>query len=91
MICQNDGEEAKSISLTKRPRLKFWKFLGGEGSSKTPWNGKSWGVGDVNQKVFRGGGGGGGGMDVFWNHTLPAFESLHFLKSGKKRLLFWVC
>ena len=90
MICQNDGEEAKSISLTKRyifikvnlnvfivvikfyriyvtnlvftfsfykyknhfefprvvrsPRLKFCKFLGGGGSSKTPWNGKYWTV-----------------------------------------------
>ena len=103
MICQNDGEEAKSISLTKRytfnkvnlnvfsvvikfyriyitnlvftfsfykyknhfefprvvrsPRLKFWKFLGGGGSSKTPCNGKSWGVGGANQNVFCGGGG----------------------------------
>ena len=101
MICQNDGEEAKSISLTKHynifikvnlnafsvvikfyriyvtnlvftfpfykyknhfefprvvrsPRLKFWKFLGGGGSSKTPWNRKSWGWGGANQNVFRG-------------------------------------
>ena len=112
ILCPNDGEEPKSMSLTKRyifiklnltvfsvvikfyriyvtklvftfsfyqyknhfeiprvvrsPRLKFWKFLGGEGgSSKTPWNGKSWGWGGANQKVFR-----GGGMDIFWNHTL---------------------
>ena len=97
MICHNDGEEAKSISLTKRyifikvnlnvfsvvikfyhiyvtnlvltfsfyncknhfefrrvvksPQLKFCKFLGGgAGSSKTPWNGKSWGVRGANQK-----------------------------------------
>ena len=30
---------------------------GEEGSSKTPWNGKSWGWGGANQRVFRGGGG----------------------------------
>ena len=32
---------------------------------RPPWNGKSWGVGGANQRVFR-----GGGMDIFWNHTL---------------------
>ena len=31
--------------MVRSPRLKFWKFLGGGGSSKTPWNGKSRGVG----------------------------------------------
>ena len=30
---------------------------GGRGSSKTPWNGKSGGMGVANQKVFHGGGG----------------------------------
>jgi len=97
MICQNDGKEAKSISLKRYtfikvnlnvfsvviksyriyvtnlvftfsfykyinhfefsrvvriPRLKFWKFLGGGGSSKTPWNGKSWGVGGCKSKCL---------------------------------------
>ena len=37
--------------VVRSPRLKFWKFLGGGGSSKTPCNGKSWG-GGANQKVF---------------------------------------
>jgi len=112
MICQNDAEEAESISLTKHyifikvnlnvfsivikfyriyvtdlvftfsfckyknhfefprvkrsPQLKFWKFLGGGGLSKTPWNGKSWGVGGEIKKSSVG----GKAMDIFWNHTL---------------------
>ena len=101
MTCQNDGEEAKSISLTQHytftkvnlnvfsvvikfnriyvnnlvftfsfykyknhfefprvvriPRLKSGNSWGEGGSSKTPWNRKSWGVGGANQNVFRGG------------------------------------
>ena len=48
------------------PRLKILKIPGGgEGHQRPPWNGKSWGVGGANQRVFR-----GGGMDIFWNHTL---------------------
>ena len=52
----------------RRPHLKIREIPGGEGgSSKTPLNGKPWGVGGgANQRVFRG----GGGMDIFWNHTL---------------------
>ena len=102
MICQNDGEEAKSISLTKRyifikvnlnvfivvikfyriyvtnlvftfsfykyknhfefprvvrsPRLKFWKFLGGGGSWKTPLERKILGGGGVQIKMSSVGG-----------------------------------
>ena len=109
MICQNDGEEAKSISLTKRytfikvnlsvfsvvikfyciyviflvftfsfykyqnhfefprvirsPRLKFWKFLGGGGSLKTPLEWKILGGGGLQIKMSFVGG--GGGMDIF--------------------------
>ena len=45
---------------------KFWKFLRGRGSSKTPPGTENpGGRGGANQKVFR-----GGGMDIFWNHTI---------------------
>ena len=56
------------------PRLKILEIPGGRGggSSKTPWNGKSWGVGGANQKVFR-----GGGMDIFWNHTMFMAVQVH--------------
>ena len=47
--------------------LKILEIPGGEGgSSKTPLNGKSWGVGGVQIKESSR----GGGMDIFWNHTL---------------------
>jgi len=123
MICQNDGEEAKSISLTKRyifikvnlnvfivvikfyriyvtnlvftfsfykyknhfefprvvrsPRLKFWKFLGGGGSSKTPLERKILGGGGVQIKMSSV----GGGMDIFWNHTLKTASIAQFMTS----------
>ena len=38
-------------------------------SSRTPWKGNYWGVGDENQKILR------GGMDIFWNHTI--LQKLH--------------
>ena len=51
----------------RSPRLKILKIPGGRGggSSKTPWNGKSWGVGGgCKSKSLP-----WKGMDIFWNHT----------------------
>ena len=41
------------------------------GSSKTPWNGKSWGVGVQIKRVFR-----RRGMDIFWNFTFTRLNNL---------------
>ena len=61
----------------RSPHFKILEIPGGRGgSSKTPWNGKSWGVGGANQRVFR-----GGGMDIFWNHTLNFIMILIFGRS----------
>ena len=60
----------------RSPHLKILEIPGGrEGSSKTPWNGKSWevGGGGANQRVFC-----GGGMDIFWNHTIEVVKIVQF-------------
>ena len=51
------------------PRLKIPEIPGvSGGSSKTPWNRKSWGVGSKSLPCR-------GGMDIFWNHTLSVHRS----------------
>ena len=42
--------------MSSKRVVRGWKFLRRGGSTKTPWNGKSWGVGGggANQRVFRG-------------------------------------
>ena len=51
---QNHFEFPRMVSEV--PVQKLWKGKGGWGSSKTPWNGKSWGVVGVQIKESSGGG-----------------------------------
>jgi len=65
MICHNDGEEAKSISVTKRyifikVNLNVFSVV-----IKDPLERKILRGGGCKSKVFR-----VGGMDIFWNQTM---------------------